>query len=299
MIFCMAKLPNAGLANRLFPWARCKLFSLDRGVPMLVPAWSQLKLGPALRGETDWRFYRGLFRPAPGETAGIRKFMVKATHDVIPEQAISNGLPGRALVLFEGFGDYFATLNGRNELLHRELRRAVRPQWLARVDSAAVQPIGVHVRRGDFAQVSSANDFTLRGGVRTPIDWFVQTLQGVRHEVGTNVAAFVVSDSSLNDLSGLLRLPDVALLRTGSAISDLLALARAKLLIASGGSSFSAWASFLGDIPAISIPGQSLSWFRLHHRGNVYVGEFDPEAPCASSQRALRELGPRLRVAGP
>jgi hypothetical protein len=107
----------------------------------------------------------------------------------------------------------------------------------------------------------------------------VAALKAVREVVGFNAPALVVSDGTPGDLRQLLAIDGVSLVRPGCAISDLLTLAKARVLIGSGGSSFSAWASFLGGMPTISHPGQSLNWFRLAVDKGAYVGEFDPAAP--------------------
>jgi hypothetical protein len=67
-------------------------------------------------------------------------------------------------------------------------------------------------------------------------------------------------------------------------------LSKAKILIASGGSSFSAWASFLGQMPTISHPGQSLSWFKINNRNGYYVGEFNPTSPPQPFLEQIKSL---------
>src|SRR5882724_5405748 len=73
MLYCEAVLPRTGLGNRLFPWARCRVFSFTNQAPMLSPRWAQLKIGPLVRGEVDRRFYFDLFKPGADDLRGIRK----------------------------------------------------------------------------------------------------------------------------------------------------------------------------------------------------------------------------------
>lgn len=283
-MFCIPKLPVAGLANRLFPWARCKLFSLASGSPMLAPRWEQVKLGPILRGETDWRIYGGLFQPAPDEITGLKKGWLTATRPSIPEPpggaAPPAFGPANAIVVFSELRDHFGPLYGHRTLIQEELRKIVRPHWLHAAALSPLEPIGIHVRRGDFAKPVTAEDLRTRGSIQTPLSWFVKTLALFRQEVGVPVPAFVVSDGRPGELAELLSQPAVRLINTRSAISDLLLLSRAKLLIGSGGSSFSAWASYLGAVPAVSVPGQSLAWFKLRHENGAFVGE------CSDSEMA-------------
>jgi len=51
--------------------------------------------------------------------------------------------------------------------------------------------------------------------------------------------------------------------KTRFALEDLLTLARAKVIIGSGGSSFTAWGAFLAQAHVITVQGQSLTWFNL------------------------------------
>jgi hypothetical protein len=90
------------------------------------------------------------------------------------------------------------------------------------------------------------------------------------------VPAVVVSDGSPAALGDLLSIDGVTLLRPGCAISDLLVLSRARVLLASGSSSFSAWGAFLGQMPVASHPGQPMSDWRIHPSRGQHLGEFVP-----------------------
>jgi len=61
----------------------------------------------------------------------------------------------------------------------------------------------------------------------------------------------------------------------------LLVLAKSRTLIASAGSSFGAWAAFLGQMPSIAHPSKSFDSFKLRNRNDYYVGGFDPVSPVA------------------
>ena len=87
----------------------------------------------------------------------------------------------------------------------------------------------------------------------------VVSLDWVGETVGYPAQALVESDGTKEELEPLLKLGNVEFVRPGCAISDLLILARSQVLMASGSSAFSAWASLLGQMPTSSHPGQSLS----------------------------------------
>jgi Glycosyl transferase family 11 len=213
---------------------------------MLAPAWAQLKLGPIVRGEIDYRLYHNLFRHHPAYVSGLKRTLVRVVASEVKEPpALGSpvGGAGTIIVRFEGQAAAFAPLTGWREHLYRELHAITRNRWLDAVDRFPQVPIGVHVRCGDFVPPVSVKDLQTKGNIRTPLAWFVDCLEAIRKAVDAPVRAYVVSDGRPSELKELLATPNVVLARTGSAISDLLLLARARVLVASG-SSFSAWASF-------------------------------------------------------
>src|SRR5260370_306045 len=94
MLYCEAVLPRAGLGNRLFPWARCRLFSFTNKVPMLSPRWAQLKVGPFVRGEADRRLYFDLFKPGADDVRGIKRLRLQMLSKTEAEdtRAAENGM---------------------------------------------------------------------------------------------------------------------------------------------------------------------------------------------------------------
>jgi hypothetical protein len=158
------------------------------------------------------------------------------------------------------------------------------------VDKIGVVPIGINIRLGnDFKVAQTAADYYTRGFLKTPLDWFVRTLSLIRRNAGRAVEAVVVSDGDAKELAPVLSLGNVRFLRPGCAISDLLVLSNTRVFLGAGGSSFSAWASFLGGMPTVSVPGQSLSWFKIPPEGRAYIGAFDPDAPSADFLAQARE----------
>ena len=288
MICCKALLPRAGLGNRLFPWARCRVYSLKHAVPMLPVRWFQMKVGPMLRGESDRRLYHGLFRKDRERIPRWEHLAISLFGHRVSEPEDLDWTPPmddrrRCVVVFEGERDHFQRLRGWHQVLHEQLTAMTRDKWLVgNLHLGTTYPIGIHVRCGDFLRPKSAAELYTSGGVRTPLEWFVESLRWIREQVGEAVGAFVVSDGKPAELEPLLAEPNVIRLNSGSAVGDLLSLAKASVLIASGGSSFSGWACFLGQMPTVSHPGQSLQWFKLGNEKGVYVGEFDPRgAPPA------------------
>lgn len=306
MRYCIAVLPHAGLGNRLLPWARCRIFAHVNDVPMLATRWAQTKIGPLLRRERDPRIYHNLFVRPAHEIDGWRRLrlllVVRRHPEPEPFALISPRSPSDRpeLIIFQGQKDYFARLNGWHEFLLRELRAITHTRWLREAESVRDVPIGIHVRAGDVPAPPTGTTLSdLSTGVyRTPVSWFVRSLRAVRSELGFPARAFVVTDGTDQEIADLLAMDGVFRAREGSAISGILMLAQAKVLIASGGSTFGGWAAFLGQMPTILRPGHFWHWFELENRHGQYLGEFDPAAPSLLFIEQLRDLGRALRRYG-
>jgi hypothetical protein len=266
------------------------IYARTHGVPTLATSWAQLPVGSLLRRDPEPRIYANLFTKGKGDIGGWRRAYVLSRAKRLPEpDNLAESLPvaeGLNLVVFSGLGQHFRTLQGWNELIRQELVSITRQFWRQRAETVATPFVGVHVRRGDFNE-----------GIVTPLDWFVRTLSKIRAQLSLSVSAVVTSDGSAAELDALLAMDDVRLVSTGSAIGDLLLLSRSSLLLASG-SSFSAWASYLGQMPTLTHPGQSLArLFQLKGAPGQIIAEFDPcdHAPLPlPANFALRPSGSLL-----
>jgi hypothetical protein len=294
MHYCRAVMPKAGLGNRLMPWARACVYAQAHGLAMLAPQWSQLKIGPLLRGEKDLRLYHNLFQRHPQHIGGLKAAWLKRSAAPLPEPEdltqppAPNGKSG--VFVFSEERDHFRRLNGWHEFLGRELQTITRRQWLDRAAAWGDIPIGMHIRRGDFRAPADESQLLQTGHLQVPLKWFGETVKAIRRAVGQNVRAVFTSDGTEEEMRELLEIENVERADTGSAIGDLLLLSKSRVFLASG-SSFSAWASFLGQMPTATHPGQSVLWFQLTPPPEVFVGEFDPAQPdaafLAASRRAL------------
>ncbi|MFA6599599.1 MAG: hypothetical protein WCU74_01105 [Candidatus Omnitrophota bacterium] len=255
---------------------------------MLSPAWGQLKLGPLIRGESDLRIYHDLFKKRTNEIGGNKKLWIRLSYKKEKEPQDIRGLNvnealQKRLIIFEGYEKFFFPLNEWNVFLHEAILDMTVKKWRDRVANICdIPPIGIHVRMGD--QV---------GHRANPISWYVGILNAIRKAVGYSVSAFLVSDGAEIELKELLHQRNVCLIRTGSSISDLLTLTKAKTLIGTGCSTFTAWASFLGRIPTITIPGQDLAWYGIKQTANYLYGQFDASS-LSSSHNFLEVIKSRL-----
>ena len=102
----------------------------------------------------------------------------------------------------------------------------------------------------------------------------------IQEAVGPNDAssASTITNNAYTDedLQEILELENCKRVHFGSAISDMLGLSNAKILISSA-STFSMWASFLGQHPTIWFPGQMRQ--KLINDATIFEGEMDYNDP--------------------
>jgi hypothetical protein len=266
MVFCYPKLSEwdalyfrlggPGLGNLLFPWARAKLLARQHGYQFVAPTWPQLKVGPLLRGEFDSRSYFSLFKTQPDDLTGLRRLWVLLTCKRVSEETWAQAGPGHVVEvsglggLFEGLLEHPAFL--RDELLAMLAQNRM-PQLAQSYGSA--RAIAVHVRYGDFSAVDERVSKSGGANRRQPIEWYVAAVGAVRQHLGENTPVNVFSDARTEELAPLLALPGVRRAQGNSAMEDILLISGHRMLVASG-STFSMWASFLGQVPTIWFPGQ-------------------------------------------
>lgn len=296
-----------GMGNRLFCWARAKVFSNLTGYKILTTRWWHIRGGSIIRGGINYNnalrkiLLFDNFKSLKNEIGGIRRLQVKKKYPsckvkTIPEalSLITNG-PNRQLISFVGHTEHnFKDLLPFNDLIYEELKKIAKAKWVKKSEKFNAPFVGINVRMGkDFKSILSIDEFKTNKSefLRTPIDWYIATLRKIRQIVGEELPAVIISDGTKVDLKKILEEPNVHLPDSRSAISDLLILSKAQILIGSGRSSFSAWASFLGKMPTVTVPGSNLQSFQISGDLSAhYVGEFDPKNPSVDFIEAISYL---------
>jgi len=261
---------------------------------MISPLWFRPAVGQLLRGGIDYRSYLsqiallGLFVKREGDLGwlhGILKTwpMSHVSEEVLSASGVSVLLEShpRLCVDFHQPIYNFTVLNGWHEFLLSELRAITRPALLEFVDGMEAPWIGINIRCGnDFKPPPLDSDYSRIGWLqKTPLSWFVETLRVIRERAGWNVPALVVSDGTDEILEAILKLENVTFLRPGNAITDMLMLARSKILLASASSTFSGWACFLGQMPTITAPGHPMTEWGIQAKNCQLISEFKPQDP--------------------
>jgi hypothetical protein len=139
--------------------------------------------------------------------------------------------------------------------VREELVSITRPQHLKGLMAPHEKSIVLHVRLGDF--VAPEGESRIPSGAwctRMPLPWYQSAIAACRRTLGSDTPVRVFSDGSDDELRPLLSIPRVRRASFGTSIADLHALSTAHVFIASGGSTFSMWASYLGRMPVVWHP---------------------------------------------
>lgn len=248
------RLSGHGLGNCFYSYFHAVVLAEQAGARVVTPPWLSIKVGPMLRGTGGRRFYWRMFKPGSGEIHGLRKLLTLARAFRRRAAVEIGGAAPPALV--RGTLNLVANRNFTFQGLaaHRD---AIRRRLLAIVNDR-VPPghcwggggyIAVHVRRGEFAEVGDPRLLSsARDNVRIPLAWYVARVRELRAR-HPEKPVFVFSDGAPGELGALLDL-GAQLYRSGSDITDLLAMSAASILVGSI-STYSRWAAFLGDMPSI------------------------------------------------
>lgn len=228
--FSFFRLGGPGLANCMFVAARAYLRATDTGAELLRPTWERLGIGQWLRRETDKRFYVGLFKGHSLWECLRKFFLIRFSRNVEK---------------IDGLEDYFGTILSRQHEVVEYFTATIEPDAIKDVPDSLSKVIGVHVRMGDYP-----------AHFRVPIAWYRAVIQLVREELGYDVDVQILSDGTDEELHELLELRNVRRTFYGNALADIVALSRCGLVIGSD-STFSGWAVFLGQVPAI--------FYRIHY----------------------------------
>lgn len=300
-----ANLPFAGLGNMLLVWARAVTFAELNQLPMVAPLWSSIHIGPWLRRERCKRYYGNFFSTrhyTPRWQYLISKRFKKSSVYSNPAVAklarAGNELAraGQSVFLFDQmppWNDYFQDLKDYQDIVKEKLYRDIHQNLLTEILQKPAPKIGIHIRRGDYQQPQEDDDFAVKRCVYTKLEWYVDVLMAIRAEIGEDIPATVFSDGYPEELQDILLLPNVTLSAETSALSDLITMSRSRLLIASAHSSFSAWASYLGQCPTIWQPERYHLYepiFTKELKERVYEGGFDPRSTAGMPELLRQNL---------
>ena len=240
--FGSIRISGAGLGNHLLTYSRAFLGSHKQGGKLIEPPWTQIKLGPILRKEKDWRTYYGIFkrRSLQEQYLFIKMALTEKVHE---NDASEINTPNNKSIIYSGNKNFFHDFTDADKPLIKDLILSRRIERNIRIEPS---PLIVHIRLGDFIINNSNN----RGeSFRIAFDWYNNAIDYVKskHHLARNEVT-IISDGDPNYIRSFIRHKDVRILRdeTGNALDSILFLSSAKYIIASR-STFSMWGAYLGN----------------------------------------------------
>jgi len=250
------RLGGAGLGNILFPWATAIVYAKTHNLTRLQTTWKNLKIGTFLRKERDKRMYFDLFTGKDG-VGGLKKFLLLNFTNKVK--------------YFSSMDDLFEPFKHEHNFVKTELLKIINPYHIEKAEEFNPNSVALHIRMGDFEEPE--NEQLLRDGAwnyRLPLKWYIAIIDKIR--LKSNLPIYIFSDATDKELEEILSFDNCKRAYFGSAISDMIALSRCKILISSA-STFSMWASFLGQMPTIWFPGQMRQ--KLISNPGIFEGEID------------------------
>jgi hypothetical protein len=107
---------------------------------------------------------------------------------------------------------------------------------------------------GDFRKLLAGENFSQVGAVRTPEDYFIDIIKEIRNIKAADLPVSVFTDGYKEEFEKLFSMDNIKMVEGNPDIVDLILLSRSRVIVASANSTFSYWAAFLSDVPAILHP---------------------------------------------
>jgi len=275
-LFGYANLGRTGLAHGLLAWARCVVWTEQVGATMLAPHWYRFRIGPTIRKERDKRNYFLDFHDGLQVSGLRREYLLATSRHIYAELDLPNKIPEnsrKTIVIFrnaEALNErkFFHFIDGHHKLVRERLISITKDKAL---EGVYTEPhVAIHVRRGDFTEPKKGLD-KLTTNTRLPIKWYEKILIKLQSQMESNFKTIIYSDGSDYEISDLLKYKNVERSKTTTAITDLISMSNAAVLVASA-SGFSQWGSYLGNVPCISHPNQSLFSYLQYSSTEIEIG---------------------------
>lgn len=260
LVWC--NLPKAGLGNQLFPLLKAYVYAELHNLPIVITNYHQLKIGPYLRKEKTKRNYNNFFLFQQSFLTDIlhriKMWFLSKFKNVVEDVSDLKQIPeSNTIYQFSKvahWSDYFKDFRPHRQLIIETFYKIVRPDILAIINSMKPSAIGAHVRLGDFKKLDTEGDIYNKGAVRTPQQYFIETILKIRIKSNSELPCAVFTDGFATEVGDIIALPKTKIIEGNKDIVDLILLSKSSYIITSVGSTFSYWAGFLGDAEVIQHP---------------------------------------------
>jgi len=234
----LAKLPRAGLGNKLLVWAHAYVFARVHHLVLMEKGWTQISIGPYLRGEKSKRRYLRQIRKAKIYVA--LNYIHYKKVNVPKSNWMSIELKPDSIYIFHempGHTSYFDLLKDHRITISQAFFKKVKGDILNRSRQKTVS-FAIHIRLGDFKRFSK-NSYDW--------DWYSKLIQDIRAAIGEVVPVTVYSDGWPEEIAILNDEQSIYYRHSGNDLQDLIEMSGAKILVTYPHSTFSQWAGFIGD----------------------------------------------------
>jgi len=250
------RLSGCGLGNCFYTYFHAVALAEKYGAKIIAPPWFSLKIGPLLRGERSKRFYWQMFKPYSGDIHGIGK-LVTLLRMYRKRVVLKVGEPAEPVIV-KGALNFVVSSRFTFVGLHAH-RPAIRQRILGTINDPVPENhrwgsggyIAIHIRLGDFSEVPAdtlVSEAHPSPSFRIPLSWYTNLTRALRKRY-RDKPILIFSDGERKTLAPVLD-QGAELYRSGSDMTDLLAMAGASILVGSN-STYSRWAAFLGNMPSI------------------------------------------------
>ena len=255
----LAKLPKAGLANKLLVWARALVFAKENNYELFVIGWFDFKLGPFLRNEKTkriyYKYFSRIYRPN-----FIELFKILFLYKRINEQSIyQNYTSFKKVYVFNKipkWRDYFEGLTLNREFIKMSFIKMLNEKYTEIYENCDAPVIGVHIRCSDF--IIDNKNLGKKPNVRTPIEYFVEIIKKIRESINKNLPVTIFTDGNPHDIQEIRKLRNIKFSNSNTDLEDMLRLSKSKIIITSCNSTFSYWAAFISSSPVITHPSHKI-----------------------------------------
>jgi hypothetical protein len=251
----LAKMPSAGLGNKLFCFAHAIIFAEKNKLNFYFTGLSKIHLGPYLRREKSKRYYKHLFKKnyKLNILQLIFKKQIVIDYDLCETQKYI--FFKNTIYVFEQvppWQDFFKHIRENRALVLTRFFEAIHPDILSKLSQKKPPVIGVHIRMGDFRKLNPEEDFEKVGAVRTPLEYFIKLINKIREIGKANFEVQIFTDGKPEDIADIMNLPNIYLAEDDLDFLQMLHLSKSKIIILSAGSTFGQWAAYFSNAAIIN-----------------------------------------------